>query len=86
MVRHTLADEKIAQSLENVLAREPLGNVDREALPSELIHEESASESAGHRRYDRPQSRNSIRGYDDSNVAERTNRRSAKAAFVSAAF
>jgi len=27
--RHTLADEQIAQPLENVLARQLLGNVDR---------------------------------------------------------
>ena len=44
MIRHTLADEQVAQPLENVLARQLLGNVDREALTSELIHEESASE------------------------------------------
>ena len=39
MIRHTLADEQVAQPLENVLARELLGNVDREALPSELVHD-----------------------------------------------
>ncbi len=60
---------------ENVLAREPLGDIDREALTSELVHDRqpSASESAGHRRYSRPLGANSIRGYDDANVAERTN-------------
>ena len=86
MIRHTLADEQVAQPLKNVLACQLLGNVDREALTSELVHKESASESAFHRRYDRPQSRNSIRGYDGSNVAERTSHRSTKASFVSAAF
>ncbi len=44
MIRHTLADEQVAQPLENVLACQLLGNVDREALTSELVHEESASE------------------------------------------
>ena len=44
MIRHTLADEQVAQPLENVLACQLLGNVDREALTSELIHKESASE------------------------------------------
>ncbi len=44
MIRHTLADEQVAQPLENVLARQLLGNENREAFPSELIHEESASE------------------------------------------
>jgi hypothetical protein len=32
-------DEQVAQPLENVFAREPLGNVDRQALPSELVHD-----------------------------------------------
>ena len=44
MIWHTLADEQVAQPLENIFARELLGNVDREALTSELIHKESASE------------------------------------------
>ena len=44
MIRHTLADEQVSQPLEHIFARELLGDVDREALPSELIHEESASE------------------------------------------
>ena len=44
MIRHTLADEQVAQPLEHIFARQLLGNENREALTSELIHEESASE------------------------------------------
>ena len=44
--------EQVAQPLENVLAREPLGDIDRQALPSERVHDcqPSASGSACHRR------------------------------------
>jgi hypothetical protein len=33
--RHTPVDEQIVQTFETILARDPLGNVDRQALPSE---------------------------------------------------
>ena len=39
-----LQTNRSLEPLENVLARQPLGNENREALPSELIHKESASE------------------------------------------
>jgi hypothetical protein len=32
-------DEQVSQPLENVLAREPLGNIDRQAFPGELVHD-----------------------------------------------
>ena len=62
------------RSLETIFACELLGDIDREAPPSELVHDRqpSASGSAGPRKYGRPRGKNSIRGYDDSNVAERT--------------
>jgi hypothetical protein len=44
MIRHTLADEQVTQPLENVLAGEPLGDIDRQTLPSKFVHEESAFE------------------------------------------
>ena len=31
-------NEQVTQTLENVFTREPLGDIDRQALPSELIH------------------------------------------------
>jgi hypothetical protein len=37
--RHTPVDEQVAQPFENILAREPLGDIDRQALPSELIRD-----------------------------------------------
>ena len=43
VIRHTLADEQVTQPLENVLARQPLGNVDRQALPSKLVHDRQHS-------------------------------------------
>ena len=51
MFRHTPVDEEVAQPFENVLAREPLADIDRQALPSELVHDcqPSAYGSAGHR-------------------------------------
>ena len=41
---YALQTNRSLEPLENVFAREPLGNENRQALPSELIHEESASE------------------------------------------
>jgi hypothetical protein len=32
-------NEQVAQPFENVLAREPLGDIDRQAFPSELVHD-----------------------------------------------
>jgi hypothetical protein len=39
MFRHTPVDEQVTQPLENVFTREPLGDIDRQALPSELVHD-----------------------------------------------
>ena len=41
---YALQTNRSLEPLENVLAREPLGNEIRQALTSELIHKESASE------------------------------------------
>ncbi len=38
------ACQTLPEPLENIFARQLLGNENREAFPSELIHEESASE------------------------------------------
>jgi hypothetical protein len=35
--RNTPVNEQVTQPLENVFAREPLGDIDRQALPSELV-------------------------------------------------
>ena len=68
--RRTHMDEQIAQMFQHVLAREPLGSIDRQALPSELVHDcqPSASESVGHRRYD-PRLGNSSRHDCDGSAA-----------------
>jgi hypothetical protein len=39
MFRHTPVNEQVTQPLENVFTREPLGDIDRQALPSELVHD-----------------------------------------------
>ena len=39
----TPVDEQVTQPLENIFARELLGDVDREALPSELVHDRQHS-------------------------------------------
>ena len=41
---YALQTNRSLEPLENVLARQPLGNENRQALTSELVHEESASE------------------------------------------
>jgi hypothetical protein len=48
-------DEQVTQPLENILNREPLGDIDHQALSSEIVHDcqPSASGSADHRRCDR---------------------------------
>ena len=41
---YALWTNRSLEPLEHIFARQLLGNENREALPSELIHEESASE------------------------------------------
>ena len=44
VIRHTSVDEQVTQPLEHILAGELLGDIDRQSLPSELVHEESSFE------------------------------------------
>jgi len=39
VLRNTPVNEQVAQPFENIFAREPSGDIDRQALPSELVHD-----------------------------------------------
>ena len=68
--RNTPVNEEVAQPFKNVLAREPLGDIDRQTFPGELVHDcqPSASGSADHRMYD-PRLGNSSRCDRDGSAA-----------------
>jgi hypothetical protein len=86
--RDPTVDEQVAQPLENILAGEPLGDIDRQTLPSELVHDcqPSASGSGGHRTFDPRLGNSSRHGRDGSAAAGCRIRRSAIGAFAWAAF